>query len=105
MLATKVGAAFSRLGRVFEPNWDGYRAVRFLRDGQVRFASRNQRDLTKRFPELQSILKSIKALSAILDGEIVALDENGVKCFERLQNHKHDWLLNLLCFRPHVRRR
>ena len=90
MLATKVGAPFSREGWLFEPKWDGYRAICFLRDGQVRFTSRNQRDLTKRFPELQSIAKSIQASTAIIDGEIVALDERGVQCFEQLQNHRRD---------------
>jgi bifunctional non-homologous end joining protein LigD len=90
MLATKVSAPFSRAGWLFEPKWDGYRAICFFRDGQVRFVSRNQRDLSRRFPELQTIAKSIKASSAIIDGEIVALDENGVQCFEQLQNHRRD---------------
>ena len=50
--------------------------------------SRNKKELTKRFPELAAIDKSIKAQSAILDGEIVGLDEHGVPCFENLQNRK-----------------
>jgi bifunctional non-homologous end joining protein LigD len=60
--------------------------------------SRNQRDLTKRFPELQLISKSIKASTAIIDGEIVALDENGVQCFEELQNHARDCAIIYLAF-------
>src|SRR5436190_22729706 len=98
MLATKIGSPFSREGWLFEPKWDGYRAICFLRDGQVRFTSRNQRDLTKRFPELQSIAKSIKASTAIIDGEIVALDENGVQCFEQLQNHARDCAILYFAF-------
>jgi bifunctional non-homologous end joining protein LigD len=98
MLATKVGAAFSRPGWIFEPKFDGFRAIAFIRDGEIRFASRNQRDLTKRFPELQSILKFVKASSAILDGEIVALDENGSQCFEKLQNHKRDCFIIYFAF-------
>lgn len=90
MLATKAGAAFSRVGWIFEPKWDGYRAMCFVREGVARFASRNQRNLTHRFPELQSIARSIKASSAIIDGEIVAIDEDGVQCFEQLQNHRQD---------------
>lgn len=90
MLATAAGAPFSRAGWIFEPKWDGYRAICFLQDGVVRFTSRNQRDLTRRFPELKPIADSIKASAAIIDGEIVAVDENGVQCFERLQNHRSD---------------
>src|SRR5258708_35554793 len=90
MLATKTGAPFSRSGWIFEPKWDGYRAICFFRDGQVRFTSRNQRDLAKRFPELQSIEKSIKASTAVIDVEIVALDEEGDQCFDQLQHHKLD---------------
>jgi bifunctional non-homologous end joining protein LigD len=98
MLAIKIGAPFSRRGWIFEPKWDGYRAICFMREGQVRFTSRSQRDLTKRFPELQSIAKSIKASSAILDGEIVAIDETGAQVFEQLQNHKRDCFIIYFAF-------
>ena len=64
----------------------------------MRFVSRNQRYLTRRFPELQSIAKSIKAASAILDGEIVAIDEDGAQCFEQLQNHKRDCYILYFAF-------
>jgi bifunctional non-homologous end joining protein LigD len=98
MLATKIGAPFSRTNWIFEPKWDGYRAICFLRDGIVRFTSRNKRDLTKRFPDLQTIAKYIKASSAILDGEIVAIDEEGAQCFEELQNHKRDCFILYFAF-------
>jgi bifunctional non-homologous end joining protein LigD len=98
MLATKVASPFSRAGWLFEPKWDGYRAICFFRDSQVRFVSRNQRDLSRRFPELQTIAKSIKASSAIVDGEIVAIDENGAQCFEQLQNHKRDCFIIYFAF-------
>jgi len=97
-LATAVSTPFSREGWLFEPKWDDYRAICFLRDSQVRFASRNQRDLTKGFPELQSIAKSIKASTAIIDDEIVALDENGVQCFEQLQNQTRDCAILYFAF-------
>lgn len=47
-----------------------------------------QKELTKRFPELSTIHHAIKGRSVILDGEIVGLDENDVPCFEKLQNRK-----------------
>jgi ATP-dependent DNA ligase len=66
---------FSDSGWLFEPKWDGYRAICYYNKISVRFISRRNNDLTKRFPELQSI--QVRAESAIIDGEIVALDEQG----------------------------
>jgi bifunctional non-homologous end joining protein LigD len=83
---------------LFEPKWDGYRAICFFQKGKVRFTSRNQRDLTRRFPELQIISKSIKASSAVIDGEIVAIDANGAQCFEQLQNHTRDCAILYFAF-------
>ena len=62
----------------------------FLQKGGVRFLSRNRRDLTERFAELQQISKSIKAATAIIDGEIVALDESGLHCFNDLRYRNRD---------------
>lgn len=50
--------------------------------------SRNKKELTKRFPGLSTIHNALKADSAILDGEIVGLDQNNLPCFENLQNRK-----------------
>jgi bifunctional non-homologous end joining protein LigD len=85
MLPTPVKLPFSDPEWLFEPKWDGYRALCFFKDGKVRFLSRNKRNLTKRFPELQEISKLIKAQTAIIDGEIVALDRNGRPSFEALR--------------------
>jgi len=70
---------------LFEIKWDGYRAVAFIRDGKVRLVSRNQNDLTAQYPELQELPKFVKADSAVLDGEIVALDEAGRSSFSLMQ--------------------
>ena len=88
MLPTLTKAPFSNPDGLFEPKWDGYRAICFLENGRVRFASKNRKSLTQRFPELQRIPKSIKAETAILDGEIVALDKKGVPCFAGLRSGK-----------------
>jgi bifunctional non-homologous end joining protein LigD len=88
MLPTLVRQPFSNPEWLFEPKWDGFRAICFLRDGSVRFVSRNRKSLTEKFPDLQRIAKSIKADTAILDGEIVALDESGVPCFGGLRSRK-----------------
>jgi bifunctional non-homologous end joining protein LigD len=85
MLATSVMKAFDNPGWVFEIKWDGYRAVAFIEHGKVRLVSRNQKDLTAQFTELGSLPKFVKVQSAILDGEIVALDEDGRPSFSLMQ--------------------
>lgn len=85
MLATLVDEPFSDPDWLFETKWDGVRAICFIKNGKARFVSRNQNELTAQYPELADIAKSINASSAILDGEIVALDEKGVSRFQLLQ--------------------
>jgi bifunctional non-homologous end joining protein LigD len=55
----------------------------------VRFISRKRNNLTQRFPELQEISGLIKAQTAIIDGEIVALDRNGKPSFDALRHRQH----------------
>ncbi len=85
MLATTVEKAFDNPEWLFEIKWDGYRAVAFMRGGQVRLVSRTQNDLTSQFRDLGSLPEFVKADSAILDGEIVALDEEGRPSFSLMQ--------------------
>ncbi len=85
MLATSINEPFDGPDWLFEIKWDGYRAVAFLEDGKVRLVSRNQNELTPRYPELKDLAKSVKARSAILDGEVVALDEQGRPSFSLMQ--------------------
>jgi bifunctional non-homologous end joining protein LigD len=89
MLATlaPINAIPSGSAWLFEVKWDGYRAICFIKDGKVRMVSRRGNVMDKQFPEVAEALgKSIRAESAVLDGEIVALDENGVPSFQLLQN-------------------
>ena len=88
MQPTLAKLPFSNPGWLFEPKWDGFRAICFLQDGAVRLVSRNRKSLTERFPDLQRIAKAIKAKTAILDGEIVALDPAGVPCFDGLRSRR-----------------
>ncbi len=62
-----------------------YRAISFIQDNSVKLISRTQNDLTGRFPELQDLPKFVQAKTAILDGEVVALDENGRASFSLMQ--------------------
>ena len=85
MLATLVDKPFSDPEWLFETKWDGVRAICFIRNDKTRFVSRNQIEMTGQYPELGNIAESISASDAILDGEIVALDESGVSRFQLLQ--------------------
>jgi bifunctional non-homologous end joining protein LigD len=85
MLATPVDEPFDGAEWLFEIKWDGYRAIAFIDDGKLRLVSRNQNELTERFSELKDLPKFIKAKSAILDGEVVALDDGGRASFSLMQ--------------------
>jgi bifunctional non-homologous end joining protein LigD len=85
MLATPVDKPFDGDEWLFEIKWDGYRAVAFIDNGKLRLVSRNQNELTPRFPELKDLPKFVKAKTAILDGEVVALDEQGRASFSLMQ--------------------
>jgi len=85
MLATLVDKPFDDDEWLFEIKWDGYRAVAFIDEGKVRLVSRNQNDLTAEYPELKDLAQHVRARTAILDGEIVALDEQGRASFSLMQ--------------------
>jgi bifunctional non-homologous end joining protein LigD len=85
MLATPVDEPFDGAEWLFEIKWDGYRAVAFIDDGKLRLVSRNQNELTERFPELKDLPKFVHAKTAILDGEVVALDDQGRASFSLMQ--------------------
>jgi bifunctional non-homologous end joining protein LigD len=86
MRATLVDEAFSHPEWLFESKWDGVRAICFIEDGKVSFFSRNEKEMSFRYPELAHIGHAINAQQAILDGEIVALNEEGLPSFQLLQS-------------------
>jgi bifunctional non-homologous end joining protein LigD len=85
MLATLVDDPFSDPDWIFETKWDGFRSVCFVRNGKAQFVSRNQIEMTPQYPELINVARQLDAKEAILDGEIVALDEHGMPRFQLLQ--------------------
>ena len=85
MLAISIDKSFDNPEYLFEIKWDGYRAVSFIEKGRVRLVSRNQNDLTGQYPELHDLPQFVKAETAILDGEVVALDQQGRASFSLMQ--------------------
>jgi bifunctional non-homologous end joining protein LigD len=69
----------------FEVKWDGIRAVVYSEPGRFRMESRKLSDITPQYPELRPLGRELGSRDAVLDGEIVAFDENGKPSFERLQ--------------------
>ncbi|HMD50156.1 MAG TPA: non-homologous end-joining DNA ligase, partial [Bryobacteraceae bacterium] len=70
---------------LYEIKWDGVRGLCFVEDGQLRIFSRNQKRCDQQYPELSVLPRFLKASSAILDGEIAVLDENGRARFSLIQ--------------------
>jgi bifunctional non-homologous end joining protein LigD len=76
-------------GWAFEVKWDGVRAIAYSEPGELRLQSRNLNDVTARYPELRRLNRELGSLSAVLDGEIVAFNDEGRPSFERLQGRMH----------------
>jgi bifunctional non-homologous end joining protein LigD len=86
-LATAVDAPFSDSDWLFEMKLDGYRVEAVVSDGKVRLWTRNHNDAAHYFPELAATRPTwIAARQAIVDGEVVALDEQGNADFSLLQD-------------------
>lgn len=85
MLATLVDEPFNSAEWLYEIKWDGYRSVAFIHKGGVRLVSRNQNEMTSQYPELRELPEHVRARQAIIDGEIVALDEEGRPSFSLMQ--------------------
>jgi bifunctional non-homologous end joining protein LigD len=69
----------------YEIKWDGIRAIAYCEIGRMRLESRTLRDITATYPELRALAGELGSIDAVLDGEIVAFDDDGNPSFERLQ--------------------
>jgi bifunctional non-homologous end joining protein LigD len=85
MLATPGALPENDAGYAYEIKWDGIRAIAYVDRGVMRLESRNLIDITARYPELTALGKSCRTRRLILDGEIVAFDDDGRPSFSRLQ--------------------
>jgi bifunctional non-homologous end joining protein LigD len=79
------GSAPAGSGWASEFKWDGIRALCRVEGGRARLRSRNGNDLTETYPEIKALAKTVSSAQLLLDGEIIALDENGRVSFGTLQ--------------------
>ena len=85
MLATLVDQPFEEKGWLYEIKWDGYRAISYLYNGMVEIKSRNNLSFNDKYRSVAAALKQWN-INAVVDGEIVAIDQKGHANFQQLQN-------------------
>ncbi len=88
MLAKRVEEIPSGTGWVFEPKWDGFRALVFRDEDEIFIQSRDEKPLNRYFPELLDPLRAALPRRCVLDGEIVIVKDHGLD-FEQLQLRLH----------------
>lgn len=87
MLAKETEEAFDGKEWLFEIKWGGYRAISEIKKGEVELYSRNGLSFNNNYPLIYNELKKIKH-DAVLDGEIVVLNEKGISSFQKLQHYE-----------------
>ena len=85
MLAEAGHQPFDAEGWWFEPKLDGIRTLVYVGDETTKLFSRTGRDQSRSYPELSRLHERLTAVNAVVDGEIVAIDEDGRASFELLQ--------------------
>ncbi len=88
MLAKAVHEVPRDAGLTYEPKWDGFRCIVFRDGDEIELGSRNDRPLTRYFPELVDLLKTALPPRCVVDGEIVVVTDAGLD-FDTLQQRLH----------------
>lgn len=88
MLAKSAPAVPREPGLSYEPKWDGFRCIVFRDGAEIELGSRNDRPLTRYFPEVAELLKDALPPRCVVDGEIVIVTEAGLD-FDTLQLRLH----------------
>lgn len=89
MLSTLVNKPFDQEGWLYEVKWDGFRAISYLNQGSVDIRSRNNKDFNKKFYPVYHALMDWP-VNAVVDGEIIVVDERGAPDFNALQEWRSE---------------
>ena len=89
MLATLVDEPFDKEGWLYEIKFDGYRALSYLNKGNAEIRSRNNKSFNEKFYPVYEVLRKWN-IRAVLDGEIVVMNEKGLSGFGALQNWRSE---------------
>ncbi len=85
MLASLPEGSFSKAGWIYEPKMDGMRAIAIVKDGSCQLVSRRALPISNQYPSLAEEIRKLTICDAIIDGEIIALNELGRPSFQHLQ--------------------
>lgn len=88
MMARLTDEAFDDEAWIFETKWDGYRAVAEIRNGAVELYSRSGKSFRSTYPPIVAELARL-GHDAVLDGEVVVLNDQGYATFQNLQNYQN----------------
>src|SRR4029079_13409941 len=89
MLATLVDTPFDEPGWLYEVKWDGYRVLLYLNNGGVEMRSRNNKSFNEKFYPIHEALSQWK-INAVIDGEIIVANDQGISNFGNLQNWRSE---------------
>lgn len=89
MLATHVDKPFDEPDWMYEVKWDGYRAIGYVNKGETEIRSRNNKSFNEKFYPVYEALKK-SGLNAVVDGEIVVMNDKGVPDFGNLQTWRSE---------------
>jgi len=86
MLATLAPAVPAGRGWTYEVKWDGYRTIAVKNGARAALYSRNLKDFTKTYPSIANAIERLPPKSVVLDGEVVAIDDDGRPSFQALHH-------------------
>ncbi|HXS35626.1 MAG TPA: DNA ligase D [Flavipsychrobacter sp.] len=97
MLATLVDEPFDDPDWIYEVKWDGYRTIGYIHKGKAQLLSRNNKSFSEKYYPIMQLMEQWK-FDAVIDGEILVIDDEGVSNFSALQNWRSEADGNLIMY-------